>query len=69
MDLMHTCPCCGNFLLRHLRSQGIYWFCPHCYQEMPILEEHPHPWKDRVVIIGQPPVKPAPQKLKQSVGF
>ncbi len=35
----HTCPCCPHDLLRHVRATGVYWFCPHCYQEMPIVEE------------------------------
>lgn len=35
---MINCPCCANTMLRHIRHQGIYWFCPHCYQEMPDLE-------------------------------
>lgn len=30
-----TCPCCSNTLLRHIRAKGIYWFCCHCYAEMP----------------------------------
>lgn len=30
-----TCPYCSNPLLRHVRSKGVYWFCNHCYQEMP----------------------------------
>ena len=30
-----TCPCCSTTLLRHIRSQRVYWFCRHCYQEMP----------------------------------
>ncbi len=25
-------------MLRHVRNSGVYWFCPHCYQEMPNLE-------------------------------
>ncbi|MGA9380112.1 MAG: hypothetical protein WBV73_15215 [Phormidium sp.] len=32
----HTCLCCSNILLRHIRSGRIYWRCSHCYQEMPI---------------------------------
>ncbi len=32
------CPCCSHFLLRHVRHHEIYWFCPHCYQEMPSLD-------------------------------
>jgi predicted amidophosphoribosyltransferase len=35
---MHTCPCCSETLLRHARHNHIYWFCPHCWQEMPDLE-------------------------------
>jgi hypothetical protein len=24
-------------LLRHVRHDGVYWFCMHCWQEMPDL--------------------------------
>jgi len=34
---MNNCPCCSGQLLRHARHSGVYWFCPHCYQEMPNL--------------------------------
>ncbi len=33
--LSSTCPCCSHTLIRHIRSQRVYWFCRHCYQEMP----------------------------------
>lgn len=36
---MNTCPCCSNLLLRHARRAEIYWFCPHCWQEMPVFSE------------------------------
>ncbi|HLO51416.1 MAG TPA: hypothetical protein VK211_23590 [Kamptonema sp.] len=36
--LISTCPCCSTTLLRHIRSQRVYWFCRHCYQEMPNYE-------------------------------
>lgn len=32
-----TCPCCDNSLLRHIRHGKIYWFCTHCWQEVPLL--------------------------------
>lgn len=32
---MHTCPCCSNSLLRHVRHNSLYWYCSHCRQEMP----------------------------------
>ena len=46
---MHApiCPCCPHDLLRHVRATGIYWFCPHCYQEMPIIEEEEFRWLKR----------------------
>ena len=25
-------------MLRHVRHHQIYWFCRHCWQEMPLLE-------------------------------
>lgn len=34
---MNTCPCCSEQMLRHARHNSIYWFCPHCWQEMPDL--------------------------------
>lgn len=35
--LSSTCPCCSTTLIRRIRSQRVYWFCRHCYQEMPNL--------------------------------
>nr|WP_084226917.1 hypothetical protein [Nostoc sp. KVJ20] len=34
---MTNCPCCSNQMLRHIRLQETYWFCRHCWQEMPNL--------------------------------
>lgn len=36
MSDRHSCLCCSNTLLRHIRIGGIYWRCNHCYQEMPV---------------------------------
>lgn len=36
---MNTCPCCSSQLLRHARQNRIYWFCSHCWEEMPDLSE------------------------------
>jgi ribosomal protein L37AE/L43A len=33
---MTSCPCCTNQMLRHLRQSQVYWFCRHCWQEMPV---------------------------------
>ncbi|HBE17117.1 MAG TPA: hypothetical protein DEG17_16845 [Cyanobacteria bacterium UBA11149] len=35
---MSNCPCCSNKLLRHIRAHQIYWFCRHCWQEMPVID-------------------------------
>ncbi|MBD1852251.1 hypothetical protein [Leptolyngbya sp. FACHB-711] len=37
MNTSTLCPCCSEPLLRHARRGGVYWFCPHCHQEMPNL--------------------------------
>lgn len=37
MNTRSICPCCSELLLRHARQGRIYWFCPHCHQEMPNL--------------------------------
>ena len=34
---MNPCPCCSGELLRHVRPEGMYWFCLRCRQEMPDL--------------------------------
>jgi hypothetical protein len=34
--MMNTCPCCSNILLRQIHSNQVYWFCRHCWQEMPV---------------------------------
>ncbi|MDJ0718037.1 MAG: hypothetical protein QNJ54_28075 [Prochloraceae cyanobacterium] len=39
---MNYCPCCSESLIRQVSDRGIYWFCLHCRQEMPILERVKH---------------------------
>ncbi|WP_460208058.1 hypothetical protein [Scytonema sp. NUACC21] len=34
---MNYCPCCSHQLLRHIRSNEIYWFCRSCWQDMPVV--------------------------------
>lgn len=36
---MNNCPCCSSTLLRHVRHSQIYWYCPHCKEEMPNLRD------------------------------
>jgi predicted amidophosphoribosyltransferase len=39
MKVSNACPCCSEPLLRHARHGSIYWFCSHCWQEMPNLQQ------------------------------
>ena len=32
---MTNCPCCSDNMLRHIRGNQVYFFCPSCWQEMP----------------------------------
>lgn len=34
--IMNYCPCCSGLLLQHIRPSGLAWFCPHCWQDMPV---------------------------------
>jgi hypothetical protein len=31
----NICLCCSNSMLRHLDRDRSYWFCRHCWQEIP----------------------------------
>ncbi|MGL5836052.1 MAG: hypothetical protein ACRC1Z_22885 [Waterburya sp.] len=37
-----TCPCCSTALLHHFGNHREYWFCRHCWSEMPDLEIAKH---------------------------
>jgi ribosomal protein L37AE/L43A len=38
---MASCPCCSHTMLRHIRHNQIFWYCRHCWQEMPNLNASP----------------------------
>ena len=38
MNTYTVCPCCSNTLLHHFADHREYWFCRHCWAEMPSLE-------------------------------
>ena len=55
-----TCPCCDNSLLRHIRHGKVYWFCTHCWQEVPLLEIEQTPVETNLaeaIAISKPSVK------------
>ncbi|MBZ8179167.1 MAG: hypothetical protein SAL07_08845 [Oscillatoria sp. PMC 1051.18] len=31
-----NCPFCSGKMLKHIRSNNLYWFCSDCRQELPI---------------------------------
>ncbi len=33
---MNYCPCCQDKLLCHISNNHVYWFCPSCWQAMPV---------------------------------
>ncbi len=35
MNSRHTCLCCSNVLVRHIRLGVIYWRCGCCHTDMP----------------------------------
>lgn len=35
---MISCPVCSNVLLRHIGHGDVYFFCNHCWQELPDVE-------------------------------
>lgn len=36
---MVSCPCCSRPLLAYVQDHRMVWFCRHCWQEMPALED------------------------------
>jgi len=41
MNASNTCPCCSSPLTHHFGNHREYWFCRHCWSEMPNLEVSP----------------------------
>ena len=35
MNILNICPCCSNSLIHHFGNHREYWFCRHCWSEMP----------------------------------
>ncbi|MFN6473148.1 MAG: hypothetical protein RMY36_026260 [Nostoc sp. SerVER01] len=52
---MNYCPCCSGLLLEHLRGRETYWFCRHCWQEMPVYNNKSSSFAEAV--IGKLPSK------------
>ncbi|MBD2520248.1 hypothetical protein H6G93_35970 [Nostoc sp. FACHB-973] len=58
---MNYCPCCSGLLLEHIRGRETYWFCRHCWQEMPVYN-----WQESSsfaeTVMGKLPSKPQTQE-------
>lgn len=68
------CPCCSQPLLRHVSFKRTFWFCSHCYQEMPDLSNcretafHTQHWLS-TTIERQPTTGGLRQHVKPSSGL
>ena len=58
MKASTICPCCSTPLLRHLDRRHEYWFCRHCWQEMPDLDNFQHETHKLSKIISLSPKLP-----------
>ncbi len=47
MNILSVCPCCNGKMLHHLSHRRSYWFCRHCWQEMPDLRARAEKYRDR----------------------
>ncbi len=48
MSILNICPCCSASMLHHISNHREYWFCRHCWQEMPDWEnikEHSYSYR------------------------
>jgi ribosomal protein L37AE/L43A len=69
------CPCCSQPLLRHVSFKRTFWFCSHCYQEMPDLSNcrdttlHTQHWLSKTITERQPTKEGLRQRAKQSSGL
>ncbi|MBN3893102.1 MAG: hypothetical protein HWQ43_29600 [Nostoc sp. JL31] len=65
---MNYCPCCSSLLLEHIRGAETYWFCRHCWQEMPIYN-----WNESSsfadVVLGKLPRKPQQEKRRSTIVY
>ncbi len=59
MNVLTTCPCCSSLMLHHVSNHRDYWFCRHCWSEMPNISE----------IKTTLPSKRQPQLVNLSVGL
>ncbi|MBE8999987.1 MULTISPECIES: hypothetical protein [unclassified Nostoc] len=65
---MNYCPCCSSLLLEHIRGADSYWFCRHCWQEMPVYKLNESSLFTEAVI-GKIPRKPQKEKCKNNTVY
>jgi hypothetical protein len=52
MSILTICPCCNDKMLHHLGHRRSYWFCRHCWQEMPDLNQQTEKYNDRTYTLA-----------------
>lgn len=70
----HLCPCCSQPLLRHVSCRRTFWFCNHCFQEMPDLEglrdaQLTRHWLSKTITQRQQLLEELPQREKLNSGL
>ncbi|MCC5603213.1 hypothetical protein [Nostoc favosum] len=65
---MNYCPCCSSVLLEHVRGAESYWFCRHCWQEMPVYNLNQSSSFTEAVK-GELPTKPQQEKRKNTTVY
>ncbi len=62
---MNYCLCCSSVLLQHIRGAETYWFCRHCWQEMPVYNRN-ESTSFADTVIGKLPRKLQKEKRKNN---
>ncbi|MEH2240978.1 MAG: hypothetical protein V7K30_33150 [Nostoc sp.] len=65
---MNYCPCCSSLLLEHIRHAESFWFCRHCWQEMPVYNLNESSSFTEAVM-GKLPRKPQKEKRRNTTVY
>ncbi|WP_449002355.1 hypothetical protein [Myxosarcina sp. GI1(2024)] len=58
MNVNKICPCCSNSMLHCLEGNRSYWFCRHCWEEMPDLTAKLESDEGRDTTLANPKLTP-----------
>ena len=52
MSTLNTCPFCSYSLLHHFGNHREYWFCRHCWLEMPNIENQDSQYQQQLNVVN-----------------